>query len=253
MHVDLSFAQFTDCHLLADKQACHHGAPVYQNLVGVLKEIKQNPQVNFAVFTGDLTQDHSDESYQNFVEAIAESQITIPVYWLAGNHDDRVLLNNFLSEAPFNNAKQIEAKYWQVLLLDSKSETPAGELTKEQFNALHQTINPKKFQMLMMHHHAVDVGYFIDHHGLNNQNDFWQHINLYPSIKAIACGHVHNALMKKHKNSVYQVPVITCPATSIQFDQTASSVVSAGLPAGYRIHQLCSTGEVRSVYHFLAN
>lgn len=253
MRVDLTFAQFTDCHLFADKQQQHHGAEVYQNLVAVLKEIKQLPELDFAIFTGDLTQDHSTRSYQNFVDAITESQLTIPIYWLAGNHDEITLMNRFLVNAPFNNAKKIENDYWQVILLDSKSETPAGEVSTKQLNNLQQTIDPDKFQLLIMHHHAADVGYFIDRHGLNNQQEFWQHINRYPSIKAVACGHVHNALMKKHPSSLHKVPVLTCPATSIQFDQSSDTVTNANLSAGFRVHQLCSTGEVRSVYHFLAS
>lgn len=253
MSVDLTFAQFTDSHLFADKKQLHHGGAVYQNLVAVLTQIKQISELDFAVFTGDLTQDHTECSYQNFVDAIIDSQLAIPIYWLAGNHDDIAYMNRFLANAPFNNAKHIETPHWQVFLLDSKSETPAGKVSSTQLKQLQLLIDPDKFQILMMHHHAVDVGYFIDKHGLNNQQEFWHHINLYPSIKAIACGHVHNALMKKHPNSLQQVPVLTCPATSIQFDQESATVANANLPAGFGVHQLLTTGEVRSVYHFLAS
>lgn len=253
MSVDLTFAQFTDSHLFADKKQLHYGAAVYQNLVEVLLQIKQMPELDFAIFTGDLTQDHTESSYQNFVDAIIDSQLAIPIYWLAGNHDDIAYMNRFLANAPFNKSKHIETENWQVILLDSKSETPAGEVSTAQLNKLQQLIDPEKCQILMMHHHAVDVGYFIDRHGLNNQQEFWRHINLYPSIKAIACGHVHNALMKKHPNSLQQIPVLTCPATSIQFDQHSATVANANLPAGFRVHQLCSVGEVRSVYHFLTS
>ncbi|XQW84181.1 metallophosphoesterase [Thalassotalea piscium] len=253
MNVDLTFAQFTDCHLFADKHQHHLGACVYQNLVDVLKEIKQVPALDFAIFTGDLTQDHSIASYQNFVDAVTDSQLTIPVYWLAGNHDDISQMKHFLVNPPFNNAESIDSEKWQVLLLNSKSDTPAGEVSTAQLASLQSLIHPKKYQILMMHHHAVDLGFFIDKHGLKNQQEFWQTINLYPSIKAVACGHVHNALMKIHPDSTAKVPVLTCPATSIQFDQTADTATSAQLPAGFRIHQLCSSGEVRSVYHFIAN
>ncbi|MGB1198288.1 MAG: metallophosphoesterase [Thalassotalea sp.] len=251
MPTELTFAQFTDCHLFADKEQCHHGARVYQNLVAVLKQIKQMPELDFVIFTGDLTQDHSDASYQNFVDAVTESQLTLPLYWLAGNHDEMSSMATYLNRLPFNASKQIESTTWQVMLLNSKSDTPAGIVSTQQLSALTQNINANKFQLLVMHHHAVDVGYFIDRHGLLNQAEFWQQINQHASIKSIACGHVHNALTKYNPNSTYQVPVITCPATSIQFSQTATTVCNANLPAGFRTYQLFSNGKVETSAHYL--
>lgn len=249
INTELTFAQFTDCHLYEDKQALHHGANVYQNLFAVLRALTQLPELDFAVFTGDLTQDHTERSYQNFVEAVSQSQLNIPIYWLAGNHDEIIYMNSYLNAAPFNSAKQIKSNHWQVILLDSKSETPAGEISTQQLNQLNELIDPKKFQLLMMHHHATNVGYFIDHHGLNNQDEFWRHINQYKSIKVIACGHVHNALIRQHTNSKFQVPVITCPATSIQFDQFATTVKNANLPSGFRVYTLYSNGDSLSQIH----
>ena len=69
-------AQFTDCHLFADKQLQHYGANVWDNLNSVLADITARTNINCAVFTGDSTQDHTEESYQHFVQAtaIAKSQ-----------------------------------------------------------------------------------------------------------------------------------------------------------------------------------
>ena len=252
MKTELNFAQLTDCHLFADKNSCHYGANVYQNLCKVLNQIKQIPALDFLLFTGDLTQDHSDKSYQHFVNAVSESELTLPVYWLAGNHDNIATMTTYLSDAPFTSRKQITSAHWQVTLLNSKSDTPAGTVETTQLQQLMQTAQPNKFQLLVMHHHAVDVGYFIDKHGLTNQSEFWQCVNQIPTVKAIACGHVHNALIRYHPNSDYQVPVIACPATSIQFKQQNHSVESANLPAGFRHYQLFANGELETTEHYIA-
>lgn len=237
-------AQFTDCHLFADKQLQHYGANVWDNLNSVLADITARTNINCAVFTGDLTQDHTEESYQHFVQAIKQANFKVPVYFLAGNHDDRLLLNKYLTKPTFQTAKTINLDSWQIQLLDSKSDTPSGLVTKQSLEMLLQNINNDKFQLVMMHHHPINVGYYIDKHGLLAQKVFWESIGKInersQSIKAIACGHVHRAV-HLFKN---QVDVFTCPATSVQFGETKEDIGSI-LPS-YRLFYLKNNGEIRS-------
>ena len=100
-------AQITDCHLFCQTDALHYGANVYQNLISVLQEIKNKSDVQVIVFTGDITQDHSEASYQLFVEAVLKSGVQVPFYYLAGNHDEHELLDKYLSIPPFKRDKLI--------------------------------------------------------------------------------------------------------------------------------------------------
>jgi Icc protein len=234
----LVIAQISDCHLFADKSAQHCGVNVYQNLLAVLKVLKENKDIDFIVFTGDLTQDHSEKSYQNFVEAVQRSQITVPIYFTKGNHDEAHLLNHFLSPSPFSSDKVIETPSWQIVILDSKSKTPAGKVSKKQLASLEQMINKEKNQLIFMHHHAIDVGYFIDKHGLKNSDVFWQTISNFRSIKAIACGHVHRALSLLPEHTKKSAALYTCPATSIQFDPSVDTVKALPQGPGYRLFNL---------------
>ncbi|MFT5755987.1 MAG: Icc protein [Alteromonadaceae bacterium] len=246
-----NIAQITDCHLFADSKNLHFGANVYQNLMAVLADIKQHQKVDLIVFTGDLTQDHSDGSYQRFVEAIKTCQIVTPVYYLPGNHDELAKLDEHLRGFPFNSDKVIESKYWQIILLNSKSAAPAGQLSAQSLTWLQQTVDVNKQQLLMMHHHPVDVGYFIDRHGLINQDEFWQTLQTMPSIKAIACGHVHQALNLLPADSKRSLPVYTCPATSIQFNAEVDTVSNNGQGPGYRVFTLGLTGQLSTETIFL--
>jgi len=259
---DIVIAQFSDSHLFADTDALHHGINVFTHLKQVLANIANNDSIDYVIFTGDLTQDHSEASYQLFSDAVRDSQLTAPVYFLAGNHDDVALLNQYLSAEPFCDKKQITQGSWQVLLLNSKSETPAGLVSEQSLKALSSDINKHKFQLLFMHHHAIDVGYFIDKHGLVNKAQFWQTINKHKaSIKGIACGHVHRALSifpadvaktiegkteakVESKSTEHCVPLFTCPATSIQFDPTQPNVSALNQSPAYRLFTLFSSGEI---------
>jgi Icc protein len=248
----LVIAQFSDSHLFASIDGLHHGANVYQNLQRALHSIASNDSVDFIIFTGDLSQDHSEQSYRNFVSIVQETKLSVPVYYLAGNHDEPALLEKFLVAPEFCSEKTINTPRWQIHILDSKSETPAGFISHDERVKLKTKINNEKFQLLMMHHHPVDVGYFIDRHGLTNQNEFWHFINdlqkASVNIKAIACGHVHRAsyVEKYSAHPKQSVGLFTCPATSIAFDPSKDTVSALDIPPSYRIIKLNIDGTISS-------
>ena len=252
------FAQITDSHLFSSPDSLHHGHNVLENLKKVLLNICDNPAINYIVFTGDLTQDHTEQSYLNFVDCVHECNITVPIYYVAGNHDEPELLAKYFSVSPFQADKEVNLLHWQIQLVDSKSTTPAGYVDEQALVKLQRAIKQDKHQLVMMHHHPIDVGYFIDKHGLQNKEAFWQVINGYNNIKAIACGHVHGAmqltnLLTKPLNEPLsppltkaneQVTLYTCPATSIQFDPSVDGVAALAKGPGYRIFYLYADGKL---------
>lgn len=247
----IRLAQISDSHLYSDIHSTHHGAKVYENLCRVLENIKMLDNIDYIIFTGDLTQDHSSQSYQNFVDAFRQNDIEIPTYFLAGNHDEHRELAGYLSSPPFKSEKVIRFKQWDIVLLNSKSATPSGvfELHDNQ-EILSQTCS-EKYQLFFMHHHPVDAGYFIDNHGLENKPDFYHMLDQYPQAKAVGCGHVHNAMTLPLDTGNKTLPLYTCPATSIQFDKTKSTVANSGKPAGYRVFELYEDGAMNHQVIFL--
>jgi len=241
-------AQITDSHLFADTLGLHHGHSVHKNLCKVLQSIQNTPEIDMVAFTGDLTQDHTEQSYQNFVDCVNNSGIKLPFYYLAGNHDEPELLDKYFIDLPFSSSKCISHAHWQIQLLDSKSSTPAGYVSEQSLVALGKDIVSNKHQLLMMHHHPIDVGYFIDKHGLQNKDDFWQAIGAYDNVKVIACGHVHSEreFKKQLPNRKEAITMYTCPATSIQFDPEFDGVSALSKGPGYRIFYLYPDGKFHS-------
>ena len=257
----IKIAQISDCHLFGDINSLHHGVDVYKNLTKVIHHISTSSDIELIVFTGDLTQDHSDESYQRFVDVFEKQKVitpefSVPVYYLAGNHDELILLDKYLSKTPFNADKTINLAQWQLQLIQSKSDTPAGLVSDETLKQLKCDMHEDKYQLIFMHHHPVDVGFFIDKHGLKNKDVFWQgisKINLQDMIKGIACGHIHRGLnipaCSANKNQ--SATVFTCPATSIQFDPEQTSVTALNQGPGYRIFTLEADGELSTQLIYL--
>jgi len=257
-------AQITDSHLFSSPTGLHHGHNVLENLRKVLFSLCENSEIDLIVFTGDLTQDHTEQSYQNFVDCVHECGITVPIYYLAGNHDEPELLDKYFTGSPFLADKEISFPHWQVQLVDSKSTTPAGYVSQKALVQLKTDIDQTKHQLLMMHHHPIDVGYFIDKHGLQNKADFWHVINEYNNIKAVACGHVHGAMqfspsateqleepadktsITKSTKVAKTVTLYTCPATSIQFDPNVDGVAALAKGPGYRVFYLHTDGQLTS-------
>lgn len=241
----LTIAQFSDCHLFSTKDGMHFGHNVFNNLSKVLAELAHMRNLDAAIFTGDLTQDHSAESYQLFNQAVIDSNLSCPIYWLAGNHDEVELLQKHLIAENIQPDKNILNKNWRLLFIDSKSETPAGLVKEKQLDSLRTHNDGSENTLIFMHHHATDVGYFIDRHGLKNQTEFWQAVGQNRSIRAICCGHIHRGLNIPADNQC-SVPLYTCPATSIQFDPDVDTVAALNMGPGYRILKLFANGNIET-------
>lgn len=256
MSNSIKIAQLSDCHLFADQQGLHFGANVYNNLLTVLSAIANNAEIDLVIFTGDLSQDHSAASYQLFVRAVKQSKLTQPLYFLAGNHDDSGQLTRYLIDAPISQQKLIETETWQLLLLNSKSESPAGVVDQTSLNQIAQ-LKDDKYSLLLMHHHPIDVGFGIDQHGLINKAEFWQQVTgkneTTPVIKAIACGHVHRAFELDKVINNNKVVLFTCPATSVEFDNMSGNFSVTQQGAGYQILTLENNGNItRELFYFPA-
>lgn len=245
-------AQISDSHLFADTNALHHGRNVYQHLCDIFTKLATITELQLIVFTGDLTQDHSAISYQNFVAAfdlaVTEFGLNCPLYWLAGNHDDFSLLADNLVHPFIKADKLIELDSWRLRLIDSKSATPAGkvDIAKLQMSVLDNSnsqFEKVKYELLFMHHHPIDVGYFIDKHGLQNKTEFWQVINNSETIKGICCGHIHQGLTID-ASETHNVAVYTCPATSIQFNPKVDTVSALPIGPGLRLLNLTRDGQI---------
>lgn len=242
-----TIAQFSDSHLFADKEGLHYGAPVYQNLVNVLKDIGKQA-VDCCIFTGDLTQDHTIDSYKNFLNALNDAELLVPCYFLPGNHDNYELMQTHLIGEPIDSANIIESNKWQFHLVNSKSETPAGFVSTRQIDGIKESINDQRYQFIFMHHHPVDVAYFIDRHGLTNKTEFWQQINSINNLRGIACGHIHQGRIVECEQSL---SLYTCPATSIGFCSDPENLVADDTPPGYRLLSFFDDGTIETSLRYL--
>lgn len=210
-------AQITDCHLVATASGYYKQVQPAAHLAAIVAQLVVE-QPDAVLLTGDVTQDHSAASYQLLAQLMAP--LNCPVFCLPGNHDDLVELELLCQQLPFRPERSIQLASWQLLLLNTKGETPAGVFGAKQQQWLASECKRSKAKALWLfcHHHPISLNQFIDKHGQQQQAELWQLIAAEPRILGIAHGHAHYA----HQQQVQGVNVVGCPASSVQFLPTSS-------------------------------
>ncbi len=201
--------QITDCHLVADADGSYQGIQPYRHLQRLLASLQPYP----LILTGDLTQDHSEASYRLLAELLQDWPA--PVFYLPGNHDDPVLMASVFANQPFHSAKEIWCADWQLLLLSTKGDTPAGSFSDERLATLASRLadQPERAAWLFCHHHPKPIGSSIDEHGLLNSLEFCQFLDNTLKVKGVAHGHCHHA----YHQAEGRWQIVGCPASSVQF------------------------------------
>ncbi|WP_445767007.1 metallophosphoesterase [Rheinheimera sp.] len=209
-------AQITDCHLVADIDGSYKQVKPAAHLAAIVRSlVADSPDA--VLLTGDVTQDHSNESYQLLAELMAP--LICPVFCLPGNHDDVGQLTALCQQRPFRPERNLQLSGWQLLLLSSKGDTPAGVFlpTEQQWLTAQCQRSVQPAIWLFCHHHPLPLNCFIDKHGQQHQAALWQAIANEPRIRGIAHGHAHYAYQRQWQ----QVDIVGCPASSVQFLPTA--------------------------------
>ncbi|MFC3282628.1 phosphodiesterase [Litchfieldella rifensis] len=226
--------QVTDCHLHADPEARSRSGFPLRQLHAVLEHVRrQRPDV--LLVTGDVSEDETLASYRHAAEAF--SAMACPWFWLPGNHDH-----------PQSMAEQhqirddIDLGDWRLLMLDTQvSGQPHGELGQAQLQALAERLEEDdRPTLLAMHHPPLEIGSaWMDAIGLADREALWQTLAAYSQVRAILCGHIHQAFASRHSLREGEVAVYGSPATTDQFlSGSPEFAIDEASRPGYRIIDL---------------
>lgn len=239
--------QFTDTHFFRDDS----GKLLGVDTSSTFKEVYKLARSQFGVpdlylFTGDISQDETEESYRRMATAVADAGA--PCYFLPGNHDRRHEMRAGLlgDKSPFRTERQIVAGKWQIILLDSLIEGEVGgRLESDQLDFLQDCLNehPELYAMVCLHHHPVEMGArWLDQIGVENAAQFLQILDDAASVRALLWGHVHQQF--DQARGAYKM--MATPSTCIQFKSKTDDFGIDPLPPGYRWIELGSDGSVDS-------
>jgi 3',5'-cyclic-AMP phosphodiesterase len=215
-------AQITDMHVvLPDDQM----AELYQTADRLAETVHHlNTTVNkpdMVFMTGDLVNSGKFEEYELLRELI--SPLTMPVYLLAGNHDDCDHIRSVFPDHDYLPAAgplyyAIDGGPLRLIALDTNLPgKPQGQLGETQLAWLDAELaacNGRK-AVIFMHHPPFRTGLVtMDDMNLIDADAFGEVVSRHKNIERISCGHLHRATQILYKGTVAQ----TCPSTSHQIN-----------------------------------
>ena len=213
----LTFVHISDSHVMTapDRRGWHRGPPL-PGAAALVREIETLPApVEFVLHTGDVNHDpEREEEYWQALELYR--QLSVPVYFLPGNHDRSVWLQRVMRgcEDPGPHADQeFEAGGVQFLLLDSSvSDVNAnmghGYLAPEQLAWLEERCAAPDSRPLVvaLHHHPLSLSVaWLDNLILRNGEALHEILLLARGrLRCVLYGHIHESLLTLRDGIPYQ-------------------------------------------------
>ncbi len=109
--------QLSDSHLFAEADGTLLGMNTCESLRRVIELVcQQQPRIDLIVATGDLFQDGTLESYQQFRDMTAS--IGAPARWIPGNHDEPQIMAHAAAHSDLLEPV-VDVGNWRITLLDS--------------------------------------------------------------------------------------------------------------------------------------
>ena len=236
--------QITDSHLFADLEGRLLGMNTQESLQRVAQLVEnEQRQPDLLLCTGDISQDGSAESYQRF--ASMANRFAAPVRWVAGNHDERLALQQASLAASWVNPVY-DLGAWRVITLDtSVANEVHGYLDQEQLSILENALQSagERHVLIALHHHPVPIhSHWMDQINLHNAADMLAIIAEHSNVKAVLWGHVHQEF------DAYQDGVrwLACPSTCIQFAPRQADFTLDEKAPGYRWLRLYEDGQIQT-------
>jgi Icc protein len=248
----LNLLQLTDCHLYADPSRCLLGINTLETFDQVLAQaLQETGNPDFVLATGDLVHDASDTGYKRLLSRMLLTGI--PTYCLPGNHDIPGKMKYILNQDNVHCINSVQAKGWSLIFLDSTiANSDGGRLDDDQLALLEVLLqaHPEKHTMICMHHHPVPVGSrWIDTMVLENPDPFFKLIDTNPQVKAVLCGHIHQAFDTEYRG----VRLMGTPSTCVQFLPRINDFAIDAIPPGYRWLSLKPNGTIQTGLDSLPN
>jgi Icc protein len=248
----LNIVQLTDLHLFANPEERLLGIQTEESFLAVLNLVQQqHKKPDLMLFTGDLTQDSSEDAYLRLRYCL--NKLNIPCYCLPGNHDDPELMQSILNVEKIKTRSNILKKGWQIICLNSKLPgSEGGHLTADELNILKEKLeqHPNKPTLIAFHHPPLPVGSsWLDTMTLDNPDALFEVTSQHPQVKGFLLGHVHQD-QDWNQNGLR---LLTTPSTCFQFKPNSHEFTLDQKPPGYRWLNLFADGSIETGVRRLAS
>jgi 3',5'-cyclic-AMP phosphodiesterase len=177
------------------------------------------PAPDFALITGDLTDEGSPDEYVMLRELLAP--LALPYAVMPGNHDDRDHLRQAFADhsyLPATGPLRYGLDVGDIRILALDTSVPGlhhGKLDTDDLAWLDRELTrcAGRPALIAMHHPPFATGIpYLDIYGLHDAERFGEVIAAHPHVDRVIAGHVHRSMQTRLGN----VPVMTSPSTVTQ-------------------------------------
>jgi 3',5'-cyclic-AMP phosphodiesterase len=214
-------AQLTDCHIAPVGALLGGRIDTAETLRQVVEHINNiRPLPDLVLATGDLTNDGQQVEYERLGEIL--STLTIPVFPIPGNHDDRVKLRalfpDTLPPGGANDPIDYVVDAFALRLIGLDTTTPGqngGALRQSQLSWLDHQLRsaPDRPTLIFQHHPPFISGIdWMDSEPFTGVTEYAQMLSNHTNVEAVVCGHLHRAIHRRFGGTV-----ASCwPSTGVQ-------------------------------------
>jgi len=244
-------AQLTDLHIREPGRLAYgrlDTAPYLRAAVGAINTLPQRPHA--VVLTGDLTDFGRAEEYAHLAEILAP--LTMPLYLLPGNHDERAQLrrsfahHTYLGDGEFVQYSIALAEPsdqnpgLQLVCLDTvDAGAPSGRLCTKRLQWLSDTLAGLKASTVIIAMHHPPFQTFIGHMDriglLEGAEALAEILAAHPQVERVICGHLHRTIYARLGGAV--VSTAPSPAHQVNLDLSPDAASAWVLePPGFHLH-----------------
>ena len=241
--------QLTDTHVSADPGELLAGVNTTDTLLEVISAINRHEGLDLALLTGDLAGDPSAEVYEKLAGIMRG--LELPVYCLAGNHDDPELMERLLNSGNASTANFLTGGTWSIILLNThKPGTDGGCLSATELSRLDAALERSRGShvLVCLHHHPVSIlSPWMDSMALENGEALFRALDRHDNVRGVLWGHIHQEFSMTRNG----VLLLGSPSTCIQFPPRAERAGVDDRPPAYRTVTLAADGVIRTQVHWL--
>jgi 3',5'-cyclic-AMP phosphodiesterase len=236
-------AHITDTHIKTPGQFAYRVVDTATYLRACVAEIgRLTVPPDIVVATGDLVDRGHPDEYAHLRSLLAP--LPMPVYVIAGNHDERGALRSVFGADGYLPAGEflqytVDVGPLRLVALDTLIPGEGrGELCEARLAWLDQTLAkaPDRPTVILMHHppFATGIGH-MDALGLRNADRFAGIVSRHPNVERVLCGHLHRSIQARVGGTVASVAPST--AHQVVLDLRADAPSSFKLePPGFQLH-----------------
>jgi len=241
----INILQITDMHLYANRDDCLLGLNTDDTFEAIVEDAAASGlSADLILATGDLVHDGSAAGYQRVFEKLG--RFGVPVYCLAGNHDEAETLKQSLNTGLLRYTDHTLEHNWQIVFLDSTlPDSEGGHLGEAELATLRTRLEaaPGLHTLVCLHHQPVNIGSrWLDTMAVDNPEDFFAIVDQHPQVRGILWGHVHQEFDQVRND----VRLLSSPSTCIQFLPGSDDFAVEDIAPGYRWLTLHADGRIRT-------